>query len=125
MYLEYYNQFPGEATGFKDGKKVRVAAYVNAPGCVDAFEKSGLSRETYFTGQEGSLFTKLIVNDKIIQKGLISSDMLEYEQVDYFLAEAAKLDITLDTAVEEIKNIKYAKLNHRLYTYLWFFMLVG
>lgn len=91
-----------EAIGFKDGKKVKVETYVNSLGCVDAFEKSGLSGETYFTGQGGSLFTKLFVNDKITQKGLISSDMMEYDQVDYFLAEAAKLDITLDTNVIEV-----------------------
>jgi len=91
-----------EAIGFKDGKKVKVETYVNSLGCVDAFNKSGLSGETYFTGQGGSLFTKLFVNDKITQKGLISSDMMEYDQVDYFLAEAAKLDITLDTNVIEI-----------------------
>ncbi|MDC7124749.1 MAG: saccharopine dehydrogenase NADP-binding domain-containing protein, partial [Spirochaetales bacterium] len=92
-----------EAFGEKDGKKVRVETYVNSLGCVDAFKKSGLTGETYFTGQGGSLFTKLFVNDKITQKGLISSDMLDYEQVDYYLAEAAKLEITLDTIVEEIE----------------------
>jgi len=27
---------------------------------------------------------------------------MEYDQVDYYLAEAAKLDITLDTTVEEL-----------------------
>ena len=91
-----------EAIGMKDGKKVKVETYVNSLGCADAFAKSGLSGETYFTGQGGALFTKLFVNDKIYQKGLISSDMLEYDQVDYYLAEAAKLDITLDTSLEEM-----------------------
>ncbi len=93
-----------EAAGKKDGKSVRVETYVNSLGCVDAFEKSGLTGETYFTGQGGALFTKLFVNDKIYQKGLISSDMLEYDQVDYYLAEAAKLDITLDTTIEELQE---------------------
>ncbi len=91
-----------EAIGMKDGKRVKVETYVNSLGCVDAFKKSGLTGETYFTGQGGSLFTKLFVNDKIYQKGLISSDMLEFDQVDYYLAEAAKLGITLDTSVEEL-----------------------
>ena len=89
-----------EALGMKDGRRVKVETYVNAPGCADAFKRSGLSGETYFTGQGGALFTKLFVNDKIYQKGLISSDMLEYDQVDYFLSEAAKLDITAETSIE-------------------------
>ena len=91
-----------EAVGVKDGKPVRVETYVNSLGCAEAFERSGLSGETYFTGQGGALFTKLFVNDKITQTGLISSDMMDYDQVDYYLAEAAKLDITLDTTVVEI-----------------------
>ena len=91
-----------EAIGTKDGKKVMVETYVNSLGCVDAFKKSGLTGETYFTGQGGALFTKLFVNDKIYQKGLISSDMLEYDQVDYYLEEAAKLDITLDKKIIEL-----------------------
>jgi saccharopine dehydrogenase-like NADP-dependent oxidoreductase len=91
-----------EAIGIKDGKKVKVETYVNSLGCADAFKKSGLTGETYFTGQGGSLFTKLFVNDKFYQTGLISSDMLEWDQVDYFLDEAAKLDITLETTIEEL-----------------------
>ena len=91
-----------EAIGMKDDKRVKIETYVNSLGCVEAFEKSGLTGETYFTGQGGALFTKLFVNDKIYQKGLISSDMLEYDQVDYYLEQAAKLEITLDTKVIEL-----------------------
>ena len=90
-----------EAIGMKDGKRVKIESYVNSLGCAEAFEKSGLTGETYFTGQGGALFTKLFVNDKIYQKGLISSDMLEYDQVDYYLEEAAKLDITVDKTITE------------------------
>jgi saccharopine dehydrogenase-like NADP-dependent oxidoreductase len=92
-----------EAIGMKDGKRVKVETYVNSLGCAEAFARSGLSGETYFTGQGGALFTKLFVNDKITQTGLISSDMMEYDQVDDYLIEAAKLDITLDTTVVEVK----------------------
>ena len=35
-----------------------------------------MSGEMYLTGQGAFLFTKLFVNDKITQTGLISSDML-------------------------------------------------
>ncbi len=92
-----------QALGIKDGKKVMVESYVYAPGCAKAFEKSGLTGETYLTGQAGSLYTKMFVNDKINQKGLISSDMLDYNQVDYYLEEAAKLDITIEKTISPIE----------------------
>ncbi len=88
-----------QATGMKDGKKVMVETYVNAPGCAESFEKAGLTGETYLTGQSGAFFTKLFVNDQITQTGLISSDMLTYEQVDTYLKYAAEFDITIETTV--------------------------
>jgi len=91
-----------KAVGMKDGVKTMVETYVNAPGCREAFEKSGLTGETYLTGQGGALFTKLFVNDEITQKGLISSDMLNYQQVDKYLKYAEKLDIRLDTEVKKL-----------------------
>lgn len=90
-----------ESTGMKDGKEVMVETFVNAPGCVEAFKKSGLSGEMYLTGQGGAMFTKLFVNDKFTQTGLISSDMLTFEQVDTYLEYASELDITLDVKVKE------------------------
>jgi hypothetical protein len=45
--------------GKKDGKRTRIDNYVNAPGVFDAFEKAGLTAETYLTGQCGALFTKM------------------------------------------------------------------
>jgi saccharopine dehydrogenase-like NADP-dependent oxidoreductase len=91
-----------QAFGKKNGKSVMVESYVYAPGCVESFQKSGLPAETYLTGQGGALYTKMFVNGKIHQKGLISSDMLTEEQVKYYLAEAAKLGITVETTVEPV-----------------------
>jgi hypothetical protein len=54
----------------------------------------------YLTGQGGALFTKMFVNDKFTQHGLISTDMLTDEQVDYYFEEAAKLGITLEIHVK-------------------------
>jgi saccharopine dehydrogenase-like NADP-dependent oxidoreductase len=88
-----------EAIGMKDGKKVMVETYVMSPGLVESFEKSGLTSEMYLTGQGGSLFTKMFVEDKYTQKGLISSDMLTYEQVDTYLKWAGQLGITLEVQV--------------------------
>ena len=50
----------------------------------------------------GSLFTKMFVNDDYDQTGLLSSDMLTYEECDKYLAYAAKLDITLETEVKPL-----------------------
>lgn len=92
-----------EAFGKKDGKDVLVETYIIAPGMVDAFERSGLSAEMYLTGQCGSFYTTMLVRDKFTQKGLISSDMLDYNQVDYYLDLAKAVDITLETEVKEVK----------------------
>lgn len=91
-----------EAYGKKDGKDVLVETHVSAPGLVDSFERAGITAEMYLTGQGGYLFSKLFVNDEFDQKGLISSDMLSFEQVDKYFKYAAELDITLDTQVKEI-----------------------
>ena len=53
----------------------------------------------YFTGQGGYLFSRLFVEDKYDQTGLISSDMLSEEQVDYYLQCAEEYDITVDVKV--------------------------
>lgn len=89
-----------EATGTKDGKKIMVETYLYAPGCIESFERSGITGEMYLTGQCGSLFTKMFVNDKFTQSGLISSDMLTDDEIDYYLESAKALDITLETEVK-------------------------
>jgi saccharopine dehydrogenase-like NADP-dependent oxidoreductase len=45
--------------GKKEFKPVRIDCYVNAPGLVESFEKSGLSHEAYLTGQCGAVFVKI------------------------------------------------------------------
>jgi saccharopine dehydrogenase-like NADP-dependent oxidoreductase len=89
-----------EAYGTKDGEEILVETHVFAPGLADSFARSGLTAEMYLTGQGGALFTKMFVNDKYDQKGLISSDMITEEQIDYYFGEAEKLGITLETKVK-------------------------
>lgn len=89
-----------EAYGMRDGKKVKNEVHVLAPGLVESFEKAGITSEMYLTGQGGALFTKMFINDKYTQKGLITSDMLTYDEIDYYFEEAAKLNITLDIRTE-------------------------
>ena len=87
--------------GRKDGKQIRIDNYVGAPGVFEAFEKSGLTAETYLTGQCGALFTKMFVNDRIHQKGMFPPEVLDADQRAYYLKEAARLDITVDQIVEK------------------------
>jgi saccharopine dehydrogenase-like NADP-dependent oxidoreductase len=70
---------------------------------VEAFEKSGLTAETYFTGQGGALFTKMLVNEKISEPGMFTPEMLNPEQRKYYLDEAAKLEITVETTITEVE----------------------
>lgn len=93
--------FVVECTGQKDGKEVLVTTSLSAPGCVESFERAGITGEQYLTGQCGSLFTKMFVNDDYSTTGLISSDMLTYEECDKYIEYASKLDITLETVVTE------------------------
>jgi len=88
-----FGAFVVEAYGEKDGKKVLADVHVSSPDLVEAFEKSGLTAEMYLTGQCGFIYTRMLVNGKIDQRGLISSDMLTDEQVDYYLDNASKLGI--------------------------------
>jgi len=92
-----------ECYGKKDGKDILVENHIMAPGLVDSFNKSGISAEMYITGQSGYLFSKLFIEDKFDQSGLISSDMLSMDQVDQFFAWAKELDILLETRIKEQK----------------------
>ena len=93
--------FVVEAYGVKDGKKVMVDAHISAPGIAESFARSGLTAEMFLTGQCGFLFTKMFLEGRYTQHGLISSDMLTDEQVDYYLSEAGKLDLTLHMEIKD------------------------
>ena len=88
-----------EAIGKKDGEDIMVEVHVFAPGLEDSFKLAGITAEMYLTGQGGALFTKMLVNDKFGQHGLISSDMLTEDQVDQYFEYAAELGITLETKI--------------------------
>jgi saccharopine dehydrogenase-like NADP-dependent oxidoreductase len=92
-----------EAYGKKNGKDIRVETHVFAPGLVDSFNRAGITAEMYLTGQGGALFTKMFVNDKYEQTGLITTDMLTEPEIDYYFARAAELDITLKTESFDIR----------------------
>ncbi len=87
-------------TGKKGERTSQVDLYCYAPGLTDAFEKSGITHESYFTGQAAFLFTKMFVNDVITTKGCFPPECLEEKERNYYLCEAAKLDIVVDEIVE-------------------------
>lgn len=82
--------------GHKNGKPVRLDNYINAPGLTEAFEKYGLTHESFLTGQSAFLFAKLFVNDKINLQGVFPPEALEATAREYYLKEAAGLGITVD-----------------------------
>ncbi len=99
--------FVVEAYGKKDGKDVMVDLHLFAPGLVDSYNKAKMSAEMYLTGQGAFLYTKLLVNDLISEKGLISSDMLNDEEVAQYIKWAGELDITYTIEIKE--GVKPAK----------------
>ncbi|MCC8017355.1 MAG: saccharopine dehydrogenase NADP-binding domain-containing protein [Lachnospiraceae bacterium] len=92
--------FVVESTGTKDGRDVMVETYVYSPGCRESFERAGITGEMYLTGQCGALFTKMFVRGHYDQTGLLSSDMLTFEEVDEYLRMAKELDIRLEVEVK-------------------------
>lgn len=82
-----------------------VEVHVFAPGLQESFERAGISARMYLTGQGGSLFTKMFVNDVFDQKGLISSDMIAKEQIAYYFENAKNYGITLQEALKNCKQI--------------------
>ena len=78
-----------------------VDLHLCAPGIEEAYEKAKMSGEMYLTGQGAFLYTKLFVNEMITQKGLISSDMLDDDQVEQYLAWAKELGITYNIEIKE------------------------
>jgi len=86
--------------GIREGRTVRIDSYAGAPGLSESFEKSGITHESYFTGQAAFLFTKMFVHGRITRRGVFPPEVLDADERAYYLAEAAKLDITVDQYVE-------------------------
>lgn len=90
-----------EAIGKKDGRDITAEVHVYSLGLEDSFRKYGMTSEMTLTGQGGFLYTKMLVEDKFDQKGLISSDMLTDEQVDYYLESAKEIDIETELIIRK------------------------
>ncbi|MCP4024240.1 MAG: hypothetical protein GY729_20535 [Desulfobacteraceae bacterium] len=83
--------------GSRNGKNVTIDNYMKSLGLGEAFEISGLSHESYSTGQCAAVFTKALVNDKITMKGLLPPEALDANARKYYLEELAKLGVTIET----------------------------
>ncbi|MDC7126580.1 MAG: saccharopine dehydrogenase NADP-binding domain-containing protein [Spirochaetales bacterium] len=90
--------------GEKNNKPLKITSYVNSPGLIDAYNKSGISHEAYLTGQSAFIFTKMMVNDAVNQSGLIAPEVLEEGARKFFFDEAAKLEITFEEIIESVIN---------------------
>lgn len=99
--VEDNGAFVCEAYGKKDGKDIMVDLHVSSPGLEEAYERAKMTGEMYLTGQGAFLYTKLLVNDMVPQKGLISSDMLDDQQVEQYIAWANDLGITYTIDIKE------------------------
>jgi len=86
--------------GTKDAKPLRIDCNVDAPGLAEAFEKSGLSHETYITGQCGSVFVKMLVDEAFTAKGLFVPEQLNADARRYCFRELAQLGITIEKKIE-------------------------
>ncbi len=87
--------------GDKAQQPVRIDCYVNSPGLVEAFKRSGLSHEAYLTGQCAAVFVKMLVEDAFAEKGLFVPEQLPADARQYCFQELAELDITVDEIVEK------------------------
>ena len=87
--------------GFKEGKPVRVDAYANAPGLVDAFKSSGLTHEAFMTGQCAAVFVKMMVEDVFTKKGLYVPEQLDRKARTYYFKELAKLGVTVEETYKD------------------------
>ena len=99
--VEDNGAFVCEAYGKKNGRDVMVDLHVSSPGLEEAYERAKMTGEMYLTGQGAFLYTKLLVNDMVPQKGLFSSDMLDDEQVEQYIAWANELGITYTIDIKE------------------------
>ena len=86
--------------GTRDDKPIRIDSYVNAPGLVESFEKSGLSHEAYLTGQCAAVFVKMMVEDVFTEKGLFVPEQLGDDAREFCFQELAELDVTVDALTE-------------------------
>jgi saccharopine dehydrogenase-like NADP-dependent oxidoreductase len=90
--------------GYKDGKPLRIDAYADAPGLIEAFKISGLTHEAFMTGQCAAVFVKMMVDGVFAKPGLYVPEQLDMAARAYYFEELAKLGVTVDETFEERRD---------------------
>ncbi len=91
-----------EAYGKKDGKDKLIEVHVSSMGLVEAYEKMKITAEMAVTGQGGSIYTRMFAEDRYEQTGVITSDMLTYNEIDVFCEYAKELGITFEVIEKDM-----------------------
>ena len=97
VIIDVFRAYSLECFAFDRG----AACIYPIAGLEEAYERAKMTGEMYLTGQGAFLYTKLLVNDMVPQKGLISSDMLDDQQVEQYIAWANDLGITYTIDIKE------------------------
>jgi len=87
--------------GAKNDNPARIESYVNGPGLVEAFETTGLSHEAYLTGQCGSVFAEMLIDNAFTEKGVFVPEQLDGPARQYCFRNLGKLGVTVDETLRQ------------------------
>jgi saccharopine dehydrogenase-like NADP-dependent oxidoreductase len=82
--------------GKVNGEVRQIDNYTNFPGLKEAFAKAKMTHESYSTGQCAAVFSALMVEGLLAEKGVFVPEQLDKKSRDYVIKELAKLEITID-----------------------------
>jgi len=86
--------------GFQDGRPVTIDNYIKGMKLSEAFKTFGITHQAFITAQSAFVFSKLIVEDRIVRTGVFPPEALEQPVREAYLQAAARLGITVDEVVE-------------------------
>ncbi|SHO53222.1 saccharopine dehydrogenase family protein [Desulfopila aestuarii] len=82
--------------GKVNGESRQIDSYTNFPGLKDAFAKAKMTHESYSTGQCAAVFSALMAEGLLAEKGVFVPEQLNQSSRSYVIQELAKLEITID-----------------------------
>lgn len=82
--------------GKVNGEDRQIDSYTNFPGLKDAFAKAKMTHESYSTGQCAAVFSALMVEGLLEDKGVFVPEQLDQSSRSYVIKELSKLEITID-----------------------------
>jgi saccharopine dehydrogenase-like NADP-dependent oxidoreductase len=93
-----------EVHGKKNKKDIRIEMHIFSPGLAESFRMKKMTAEQFLTAQSAGAYTKMMVEDKFQNHGLIFSDELNPTQIDQYLDEVEKLGITYEKRTINVKQ---------------------